>query len=255
MYRQLTAQLRGITMEAAVITRKISTWIAQQVRAAKMNGVVFGLSGGLDSAVVAGLAKLALPESSIGIILPIHSDPLDREQALLVARAFDLRVLDVDLSAAYETFLGAVSAPFAGGELSRLVLANIKPRLRMAALYFYAGAHSCLVLGTGNLSEYTVGYFTKHGDGGVDLMPLASLVKAQIRELALYLGVPQVILDKPPTAGLWANQTDEAEMGITYAELDQYILTGEAEPHIKERVDHMAAISAHKKRMPPIPKL
>ncbi|MBT9175891.1 MAG: NH(3)-dependent NAD(+) synthetase [Firmicutes bacterium] len=242
-------------MEAAVMARKISAWIAQQVRAANMNGVVFGLSGGLDSAVVAGLAKLALPECALGVILPIHSDPIDREHALLVARAFALKVLDVDLSTAYDAFLSAVSTPFACGELPRPTLANIKPRLRMAALYFYASMHSCVVLGTGNLSEYTVGYFTKHGDGGVDLMPLAPLVKAQVRELALYLEVPQVILDKPPTAGLWINQTDEEEIGVTYAELDQYILTGEAEPHVKERVDHLAAISAHKKRLPPTPKL
>ncbi len=242
-------------MEAAVLARKISTWITQQVRAANMTGVVFGLSGGLDSAVVAGLAKLALPESSLGVILPIHSDPLDREHALLVARTFDLKVIEAELSTAYDAFLSAVSPPLAGGELPRLAQSNIKPRLRMAAVYFYASIHSCLVLGTGNLSEYTVGYFTKHGDGGVDLMPLASLVKAQVRELGLFLEVPQVILDKPPSAGLWANQTDEAEMGITYAELDQYILTGEAEPPVKERVDHLAAMSAHKKRMPPTPKL
>jgi NAD+ synthase len=242
-------------MEAEVLARKIAAWISQQVRAANMNGVVFGLSGGLDSAVVAGLAKLALPDGALGIILPIHSEPSDREHALLAARTFDLRVLDADLSAVYDAFCNAVSRPLAGAAPPRLALANIKPRLRMAALYFYASLHSALVLGTGNLSEYTVGYFTKYGDGGVDLMPLASLVKAQVRELAVYLAVPQVILDKPPTAGLWENQTDEGEMGVTYAELDQYILTGEAEPHIKERVDHLAAISAHKKRLPPTPKL
>lgn len=242
-------------MEAEVLARKITAWISQQVRAANMTGVVFGLSGGLDSAVVAGLAKLAIPDCALGVILPIHSEPLDREHALLVARAFDLRILDVDLSIAYDAFLSAVSTPVFGAQPPRLALANIKPRLRMAALYFYASLNCALVLGTGNLSEYTVGYFTKHGDGGVDLMPLASLVKAQVRELALYLEVPQVILDKPPTAGLWANQTDEAEMGVTYSELDQYILTGEAEPHVKERVDHLAAISAHKKRLPPTPKL
>lgn len=241
-------------MEAEVLARKIAAWISQQVRAANMNGVVFGLSGGLDSAVVAGLAKLALPEGALGVILPIHSEPLDREHALLVARTFDLRVVDVDLSNAFDVFRSAVSVPLAGGA-TPLALANIKPRLRMAALYFYASLHSSLVLGTGNLSEYTVGYFTKYGDGGVDLMPLATLVKAQVRELAVYLEVPQVILDKPPTAGLWANQTDEGEMGVTYTELDQYILTGEAEPHVKERVDHLAAISAHKKRLPPTPKL
>lgn len=242
-------------MDASLVTKKLTAWITQQVEAANMKGVVFGLSGGIDSAVVAGLAKRALPQNSLGVIMPIHSNPEDREHALLVAEAFDLNVLDLDLSPVYDSFLKATEKGAEGYEVPRLGLANVKPRLRMTTLYFYANIHSYLVLGTGNLSEYTVGYFTKYGDGGVDLMPIAGLVKEQVRNLAAYLGVPQPIIDKPPSAGLWADQTDENEMGITYAQLDQYILTGEAEPHVKERVDRLAAASAHKKRLPPIPKL
>lgn len=242
-------------MDASLVTKKLTTWITQQVEAANMKGVVFGLSGGIDSAVVAGLAKRAFPEGSLGVIMPIHSNPEDREHALLVAEAFDLKVVDLDLSPVYDAFLEATAEEAAGFNIPKLGLANIKPRLRMTALYFYANIHASLVLGTGNLSEYTVGYFTKYGDGGVDLMPIAGLVKEQVRELAAYLGVPQVIIDKPPSAGLWANQTDENEMGITYVQLDQYILTGEAEPHVKERVDQLAAMSAHKKRLPFIPKI
>ena len=86
-------------------------------------------------------------------------------------------------------------------------------------------------------------------------MPVAGLVKSQIRELAAFLGVPQPIIDKPPSAGLWANQTDEAEMGLSYQELDRYIRTGEAQPKVKQRVDRLAALSEHKKRLPPIPEL
>lgn len=242
-------------MDTASVARKLSQWITQQVEAANMRGVIFGLSGGIDSAVVAGLAKRAFPSNSLGVIMPCHSNPEDREHALLVAKALDLDVLDIDLSSVYDSFLQVTSPATGALEVSKLGLANIKPRLRMTTLYYYANIHSYLVLGTGNLAEYTVGYFTKYGDGGVDLMPIAGLVKQQVRELAAHLEVPKVIIDKPPSAGLWANQTDEAEMGITYAQLDQYILTGEAEPRVKERVDRLAAASAHKKRLPPIPKL
>ncbi|KAF0197053.1 MAG: NAD+ synthetase [Bacillota bacterium] len=242
-------------MDTASVARQLTEWITQQVEAAHMRGVIFGLSGGIDSAVIAGLAMRAFPNSSLGVIMPCHSNPEDREHALMVAKAFALKIVDVDLSAVYDTLLQAAAHATAGLEVSRLGLANVKPRLRMTTLYYFANVHSYLVLGTGNLSEYTIGYFTKHGDGGVDLMPIAGLVKAQIRDLAAYLGVPQLIIDKSPSAGLWANQTDEAEMGMSYQQLDKYILTGEAEPKVKERVDRLAALSAHKKQLPPIPKL
>jgi len=243
-------------MEASTVASKLVSWITKQVESASMQGVVFGLSGGIDSAVVAGLSKRAFPHKALGVFLPCHSDPLDREHALLTAETFGLDMLTVDLSSSFDHLVSTLACGYQHGTaVSPLILANVKPRLRMTALYYYASLHEYLVLGTGNRSELTVGYFTKHGDGGVDLMPLAGLVKTEVRELAKHLGVPQVIIDKPPTAGLWAGQTDEGEMGLTYAELDEYILTGEAAPHVKERVDHLAATSSHKKRLPPIPKL
>lgn len=242
-------------MDTASIARQLTDWISQQVDAAHMQGVIFGLSGGIDSAVVAGLAMRAFPNSSLGVIMPCHSHPEDREHALLVAKAFNLKVVDVDLSLVYDSLVQSTAQATSGLEVPRLSFANVKPRLRMTTLYFLANVHSYLVLGTGNLSEYTIGYFTKHGDGGVDLMPIAGLVKAQVRELAAFLGVPQAIIDKPPSAGLWVNQTDEAEMGISYQQLDGYILTGEAEPKVKARIDQLTALSAHKKRLPPIPNI
>jgi len=221
-----------------------------------MQGVVFGLSGGIDSAVVAGLAKRAFPHKALAVCLPCHSNPLDREHAALTAETFGLEMLTVDLSSAFDQLVSTLALGQQGRPVvPELTLANVKPRLRMTALYYYASIHAYLVLGTSNRSELTIGYFTKYGDGGVDLMPLAGLVKTEVRELAKYLGVPQVIIDKPPTAGLWAGQTDEGEMGLTYRELDEYILIGDAAPHIKERVDSLAATSTHKKRLPPIPRL
>ena len=108
------------------------------------------------------------------------------------------------------------------------------------------------MLGSGNRSEIAVGYSTKYGDGGADLLPLGELTKSEVRELARELDVPQRIIDKPPSAGLWADQTDEAEMGLTYEELDAYLLTGEASPAVKAKVDAMNAASAHKRELPKI---
>jgi len=125
--------------------------------------------------------------------------------------------------------------------------------LRMTILYYLANSLGYLVVGSSNRSELSVGYFTKYGDGGVDLIPLGSLVKGQVRELALYLGIPQEIIDKPPSAGLWAGQTNEGELGVTYAQLDRYLLTGEGEEEIKRRIGAMITRNAHKLLPPSIP--
>jgi len=129
----------------------------------------------------------------------------------------------------------------------KLAVANIKSRLRMITLYYYAGVENYLVSGTGNRSELTIGYFTKYGDGGVDFLPLTSFVKSEVIELAYKLGIPEIIITKPPTAGLWENQTDEKEMGMSYAELDEYILTGKGSEEIKSKIERMHLRSEHKR--------
>ncbi|HMA60650.1 MAG TPA: NAD(+) synthase, partial [Halanaerobiales bacterium] len=136
---------------------------------------------------------------------------------------------------------------------ANFALANAKPRLRMVTLYYYAAQNNYLVLGTDNWSELKVGYFTKYGDGGIDLTILGRLVKTEVRELAEHLVVPQEIIDKKPSAGLWQDQTDEDEMGLTYEELDRYILTGEAEPEVKEKIENLSSKNSHKLEPIPIP--
>jgi NAD+ synthase len=131
---------------------------------------------------------------------------------------------------------------------SRLACANIKPRLRMASLYAFANLHDYRVLGTGNRSELVVGYFTKYGDGGVDLLPLGSLTKTEVRQLARHLDVPRRIIAKPPSAGLWAGQSDEGEMGLTYDDLDAY-LSGR-ETAAAAAIEAMNVASAHKRELP-----
>ena len=138
-------------------------------------------------------------------------------------------------------------------EIEKLAASNIKPRLRMITLYYYAKLYNYIVVGTGNRSELEVGYFTKYGDGGVDILPLGGLVKTQVWELAKHLGVPDVIIRKPPSAGLWTGQTDESELGITYKQLDEVILTGKGDKRVIDEVNRLRAVNSHKMRMPAIP--
>lgn len=223
-------------------------WLKQKVSAANAKGLVFGLSGGIDSAVIAGLSKKAFPDNSLGIIMPCHSEKKDEEHALLVADALDLKTSKVDLSEIYDIYLKSIGLD----SKNTMAKANIKPRLRMTTLYYFAQHYNYLVCGSSNKSEFVVGYFTKHGDSGVDLLPLADFVKSEIRELAKTLNIPDIIITKAPTAGLWENQTDEAEMGFSYDILDNYINTGEGPEDIVRKIDRMNKVSSHKREFPPI---
>jgi NAD+ synthase len=230
----------------------LTEWIHTEVSAAGGAGAVFGLSGGIDSAVVAALAKRAFPHHTLGVIMPCYSDPRDAADGALVAHHFGVASATVDLGPVYDALLAQLGACSADMPESRLATANLKPRLRMTTLYAFANQLNYRVLGSSNRAELTVGYFTKHGDGGADLLPLGSLVKGEVRELARELGMPESIIAKPPSAGLWADQTDEGEMGLTYEELDAYLLTRQASPAVKARVDAMNAASEHKRALPRI---
>jgi len=235
------------------LAEDIANWIAAQVRSAGVNGAVIGLSGGIDSAVVSGLCARALgADQVLGIIMPINSNPADTAHGEETGRAWGIEHRVVDLSSAYDALTEALPPG------SDLAYANIKPRLRMITLYHHANTLGRMVIGTGNRSELMAGYYTKYGDGGTDLLPIAGLYKWQVRELAREIGVPQAIIDKPPSAGLWQGQTDEQEMGITYADLDRTLAavdagdTSSIEQPLLERVQRMIQVSEHKRHMPPI---
>ena len=236
-----------------MIIDEITTWLRDYAVRAGAKGYTVGLSGGIDSACAAALCQRATGDDVLTALLPCHSLPEDTQMARLVAEAFGLRTITVDLGPAYGALLAALPL-----ELSAIAQANLKPRLRMATLYALAQTNGYLVSGTGNRSEIAVGYYTKYGDGGADVEPLGSLYKWQVRQLARELGVPQAVIDRPPTAGLWAGQTDEAEMGITYDDLDATLAAIEADqtagvdPTLLNKVQRMIAISAHKRAMPPI---
>jgi NAD+ synthase len=235
-----------------MLANQITKWIAERVSAAGAQGIVVGLSGGVDSAVVAVLAQRAVGNQVLGLLMPCHSQPMDGEYAHLLAEAFGIKTITVDLGPPYDALVAALPA---GSDLAR---ANLKPRLRMATLYFVANERNYLVAGTGNKSEITVGYFTKWGDGACDLLPLGGLFKTLVWDLACELGIPDEIISRPPTAGLWPGQTDEGEMGITYAELDATLAaiergdTSSCEPATLAKVQGMIARSAHKRAWPPM---
>ena len=244
---------------------RVAAWMRRRVQDAGARGFVVGLSGGVDSAVVARLAQLALPGAVLGVIMPCHSHPQDEADARLVAHRFSLPAVRVDLAPVHDAFIAdartamaAHGGPGPGGEAdarARLALANIKPRLRMTALYFAANSLNYLVTGTGNRSEIAIGYYTKYGDGGVDLLPLGRLFKSEVRALARELGVPDSVIEKAPSAGLWLGQTDEGEMGFTYEELERFLRqgAGAVPPQVAERIALLVRASDHKRELPPMP--
>jgi len=215
------------------------SWLQQYAQQAGAAGAVFGIV----------LCKKAFNENALGLIMPCYSDENDEKDARLVADKFDIKYQIIILDKVYDELLNMVEQ-----SNNSMAKANIKPRLRMTILYYYAGINNYLVVGSENKSELTVGYFTKYGDGGADLWPIGNLVKSQVKQLASYLDIPQKIIEKTPTAGLWSGQTDEQEMGITYDELDRYIITGRAiTPEKEARIKALHKNSEHKRRLPQIP--
>jgi len=237
------------------ITEKLVSWVRDKVAAAGSKGVVAGLSGGLDSSVAAVLCHHAFPRNMLALILPCHSSDEDILHAQLLAEQFSIPAKTVALDETYDTMLKALPDDRAAAEVSRLAKANLKARLRMLTLYYFANRLNYLVVGSSNRDELTLGYFTKYGDGGVDIQPLGNLLKGQVRELAQFLGVPRPIINKPPSAGLWEGQTDEEELGLGYDELDHYLASGEASGALKKRLESMIATNRHKRQPPPIAEL
>lgn len=230
-------------------------WLREIVKNSGTKGILVGLSGGIDSSVVAHLIKRAFPENSLGVILPCKSSEKDSVDGRLSAEAANLKYIKVDLTETHQMLLGKITEEMTGFETEnhRLTDANLRARLRMSTLYGIANNLNYLVSGTDNAAEILTGYFTKYGDGGVDLLPLANLTKREVYEWGRILGVPQSVLDRAPSAGLWDGQTDEDEMGTTYNMIDDYI-EGKAVPE-KDRliIERLHSRSAHKRVMPPAP--
>ncbi len=240
-------------MNVSELTEKLVLWISARVLASGCRGVVLGMSGGLDSSVVAVLCQRAFPQSTLGVLMPCYSDRQDEEHALAVASKFSIPTRTVVLDSVFDTLLKVLPDEGVETVADRLPRANLRARLRMLTLYYFANKLKYMVVGSSNRSELAIGYFTKYGDGAVDILPLGNLLKGQVRELASFLGIPQEIIDKPPSAGLWQGQTDEGDFGFSYDELDCYLVTGEASDEVRRTIESMIAAGDHKRALPPLP--
>lgn len=260
---QIPVTLR-VSLDPAEAERTLVRFLQDYLSDSEKQGFVVGISGGIDSALAAALACRAVgPQRVFGLVLPdAETSAAEAEDARTVIQwlRIESRLMNIQTSA--DALIRA------GGETDRVGLGNIKARARMVLLYSEAARRQSLVLGTGNKSEILTAYFSKHGDGGVDIQPMGDLYKTQVRILARHLGAPERIIQKVPTAGLWAGQTDEDELGITYERLDRILLGLELRMPIEKiagavgvpdsevkRIEEMHRRSQHKRRMPMIPKI
>lgn len=244
---------------------EVTSFVAESVEKAGADGVVVGLSGGIDSATASAAAVEALGADSVhGLVMPSEvSDDENMSDAERHARDFGIEYDVVEIQPVVEEFLDGYEVD------DQEAVGNLAARVRMCYNYLLANSEDMLVLGTGNRSEMLVGYYTKYGDGGVDILPIGGLYKTEVREVARELGVDESIIEKPPTAGLWEGQTDEQELGATYDELDDFLrayvdegasveesaeaadITVETARRLKE----MYQRSEHKRKTPPYPNL
>ncbi|MCL2828857.1 MAG: NAD(+) synthase [Oscillospiraceae bacterium] len=232
-------------------TKRRIAFIRETVQSAGVSGIVFGNSGGKDSALVGILCKLAC-DDTVGIILPCgtrQNYESDTWDAQALADQFGIARRIIDMSHVQSAMMQAVET---GAELSDTARSNIAPRLRMTALYAIAASEGRLVAGTSNRSEIYVGYSTKWGDAACDFNPIADLTVTEIYEFLRYLNAPAGIIEKAPSGGLFEGQTDEAELGVTYCSIDEYLFTGAADEADRAIIERHHRTSEHKRQMPTV---
>lgn len=244
--------------------RKRVDFLKNYVLGAKATGLLIAISGGIDSAVATGLCKLATDEltaeqgkeyKTLGVYQP-YGEQADIQDSYSVGQAFNLKyTVETNIEESVNEI--ALETEFAlgkigvHGHISRGGKGNIKARTRMVIQYALAFEQNLIVVGTDHASEAVTGFFTKWGDGAVDITPLSTLNKRQVRQLAIKLGVPHAILDKAPTAGLWDNQTDEGELGITYEDNSSYLEGKDIDPAVKEKLERQYLRTEHKRAVIP----
>ncbi len=221
----------------------ITDWIKQYLKDSHKKGIVFGVSGGIDSALIAAIASKYFAKNHMALTMNIENSKQDIDDAKLVIKHFNLNHRDIKLEKTFNELTKACNSPDS-------CKGNVKSRLRMISLYSVAQELDYLVIGTANYDELMIGYFTKYGDSGSDILPLVNLVKQDVIKLAQEMGVPEQIIHKKPTAGLYEGQTDEAEIGISYHDLDEYFLNKKASEENKEKIERLIKISEHKRSLP-----
>ena len=252
----------SINVESEVKARV--AFLKDYVKTAGATGLLIAISGGLDSAVATGLCKIATDElceetgreyMTLGVFQPYGTQE-DIDDSYAVAKAFDLkRTAETNIEDAVTEVALEVEQGLKGLGIHRHMTyqgkGNVKARTRMVMQYTLSFELNLIVVGTDHASEAVTGFYTKWGDGAADITPLSTLNKRQVGQLGAYLGVPQSILDKVPTAGLWDGQTDEAELGLTYEENSDYLEGKEITPASRERLEGIYTRSAHKRNSIP----
>ena len=223
-------------------------WLKQEVGKAQAQGVIVGLSGGVDSAVVAALSKAAFASQVKLVFIDLESTSQDYKDALSVAHKLDLNLQKIDLTPIFKSLSQSLNLK------NKLAIANLKPRLRMSVLYALAQELGYLVLGTDNAAEWILGYFTKYGDGAADLQPLVRLTKTEVKKIAQYFNLPTRIYTKSPSAGLWLDQEDEQELGFKYDDVDRYLTNSFLNPNVKAKIKAQIQKTQHKRDPIPWPK-
>ncbi len=247
-------------------------WIQDKVKEAGADGVAIAISGGIDSAVIAALCKRAFPNNTFGVFLSINSSQNSNRNFLRIVEALGIERLSIDLTETYdnlvktlfeiqdkyrdpetyEHFLKTGEAPTDMSYLEHpkldLIKGNIKARLRMTSIYAYAQKHNYLVMETSNMAEDVLGYYTKWGDGAGDLAPITDLHKREVFEMARELGIPEKVIETAiPSADLWEGQTDEDELGFTYAQVEDYLEGKNIPEESKSKIESMIKRNQHKK--------
>ena len=231
--------------------KEIEKFLQEYLADSHCKSYIVGLSGGVDSSLVAAIARKAVGKDKLYCYsIDIDSNKNDILDAKEVAKQLDLNLEVINLTKTYKSYLKALK----GQDFTRLTESNLKVRMRMVALFAYAQEHSGLVLGTDNMDERYVGYFTKFGDGAADLLPIVHLTKSEVREAAKLYGLSLDLVDRVPSAGLFEGQTDEGEMGVTYKDLDAYLLGEKIDSKVEERIEHLHKVSEHKRAEIPTPK-
>lgn len=243
----------------------IEKFLSEKLRKTGAKGYVLGVSGGIDSAVVLRLCARAVGKKKVlALLMPEKDSPQeDLKDSIAICKREGVEYKVIDITGPVEAYMKAIRQ-----KIDRKSLANIKARCRMIVLYHFANTDWRLVVGTSNKSELLVGYFTKFGDGAADLEPIGDLYKTEVRQLANDIGIPDKIINKAPSAGLWKGQTDEGELGITYERLDAILFGiehGLADRDIAERaqttvaevvrIAKMVRMTSHKRKVQPAPKL
>jgi NAD+ synthase len=249
-------------MNVTAVIDHISLWLKTYSEKAGTKGFVVGVSGGIDSAVTSTLAaKTGLPV--ICVEMPIHQHPDQVNRAIkhiewLQKQYSNVQFESVELTGIFDAFVDAL--PESKADSANMALVNTRARIRMTTLYYFAALKSMLVAGTGNkIEDFGIGFFTKYGDGGVDISPIADLTKTEVYEVAAALGVNQDIQDAPPTDGLWGDdRTDADQIGATYPELEWAMNFSGEENTLTERQAEVIAIyrrlhRANLHKMEPIP--